>query len=89
MTPCEFPQANTIYGPPDDLEESQCQRVHAYKGQVQGGSVDGAALVVVAWQPDFVDLDRLAAGYPLYLTMMGGLAPHFITTTFIEATSPS
>ncbi len=76
MTPCEFPQANTIYGPPDDLDESQCQRIHAHKGQAQGRSMDGAEFVVVAWQPNLADLHRLAAGYPIYLTMIGGLAPH-------------
>jgi len=89
MTPCSFPQANTVYGPPEDLDESQCQRIPAYQGQVQGGSVDGAAFVVVAWLPEAVDLERLAAGQPIYLSMMGGLAPHFITTTFNEACSPS
>ena len=87
MTPTDFPESNVIYGPPPELDDSQCMRIRAYQGQVQGRSMDGADFVVVAWRPDIVDIERLAAGQPLYLTMIGGLAPHFITTAFNEATA--
>lgn len=84
MAPCDFPGSNATFGPPPDLDESQCQSIRAFCGQVNGGPVDGATIVVVAWRPDEQDLQRLANGEPLYLTMFGGLAPHVITTIFSQ-----
>lgn len=89
MTPTNFPEANTTYGPPPDLEESQCMSIRAYKGTVVGGSVDGSDQVVVAWLPTDEDVDRIVAGEPIFISMLGGLAPHFLTTTFEEAIRPA
>lgn len=63
--------------------------IPAYIGKVNGGSVDGATLVVVAWRPTKAELANLVAGNPIYLSYLGGLPPHFLTTTFEEAANPA
>ncbi len=62
MTPVAFPQANTRFGPPESLEESQCKAVPAFRAVVQGGSADGANLVVVAWLPAPAEVLRILHG---------------------------
>jgi hypothetical protein len=89
MIPVRFPQANVAFKHPEGLDESQVRTVMAYTGPVVGGSVDGETMVVVAWQPDPMDLVRLQAGAPVYLTTLGGLPPHFLTTDFDTATHPA
>jgi hypothetical protein len=46
-------------------------------------------MVVVAWKPTAEELAALNAGAPVFLTTLGGLPPHFITTDFAAATTPS
>jgi hypothetical protein len=86
MNPIDFPETNTTFGPPAGMTESQVQPVPAYCGQVRGGSCDGVEAVVVAWRPTREEIEQIAAGSPIYLTMIGGLPPHFLTTSFEEAT---
>jgi len=85
MSPATFPQANIRFGPPPDLDGSQCGTIPAHVCEIQGGNLDGSQAVVVAWLPDPDDLARLQAGHPIYLTMLGGLAPHLLATTFDQA----
>ena len=80
MTPCNFAEANITYGPPPGFAESQVQSIPACRYQMIGGSCDGVEMVVVAWKPDAEDLARLNAGEPVYLSCIGGLPPHFLTT---------
>jgi len=90
MSPVKFEQSNCEFGPPSDLHESQCMRIPGFKGQVNNGkSVDGAPLVVVAWKPSEEELIRLKEGHPIYLSVIGGLFPHFLTTDFKEAINPA
>ncbi len=89
MTPHHFPEANSHFGAPADLDESQCMTIPAYQGVVHGGSIDGIRQVVVAWLPDEQERARIAAGGPIFLSMMGGLAPHYLSTSFHEATHPA
>lgn len=89
MTPINFPEANCRFGPPPDLDESQCRTIFAFRGPVATGSCEGAEMVVTAWKPDANDLVRLNAGEPLFLTVFGGLPPHMVTTNFQEATNPA
>lgn len=90
MTPAPFPEANTRFGPPQDLTDAQCLPVMAYVGQVRGGSVDGYPVIVTAWRPDARELEVLKAGGAVYLSFASdGLPPHFLTTSFEEATHPA
>lgn len=89
MTPTRFAEANTRFGPPSDLVESQCSTIWAYRGVVSGGSVDGCDFVVTAWKPSAEELKQLNAGNPVFLSCIGGLPPHFITTDFQQAVKPS
>lgn len=89
MSPTDFPEANTTFGPPRDLEESQCHSIRAYKGVVKGGSCDGTPLTVVAWMPTAEELLALAHGQPLYISFLGGLPPHFPTTHISQALNPA
>jgi hypothetical protein len=87
MTPTFFPEANKPFGPPIDMEESQVATVHAYIGEIKRGNLDGCMFVVTAWTPSEEELKELNAGSPVFLTCVGGLPPHFITTNFQNASS--
>lgn len=90
MTPVAFPEANTDFNPPAGFEPSQVAPVRAFSGNVVGGSVDGMPVVVTAWMPSPEDIAALAAGRPLYVSIIGGfLPPHMVTTDFAAATQPS
>lgn len=85
MDPVKFPQCNARYGPPEGLVESQVRTIHAYEGTVERGSCEGCKMVVVAHKPTPEDIARIVAGEPIFITQIGGLAPHFLTTSFEEA----
>lgn len=87
MSPAIFPQANTRFGPPDGFDESQIFTIPGHLREITGGSLDGSLAVIVAWLPDREDLERLSAGQPVYITMIGGLAPHKLSTSFEVAAS--
>lgn len=90
MTPTNFPESNARYGPPADLEENQCHTFYAWHGVVgSGSSCEGAKLVVTAWQPSPEELAEINAGKPIFLSCLGGLPPHFLTTDFKTATEPA
>lgn len=88
MTPTTFEQANCKFGTPEGLDESQVMTIHAYRGPVVGGSVDGAQLVVTAWKPTEAEIEVMKAGAPVFLSVLGGLPPHFLTTDFEQAVKP-
>ncbi len=89
MESVKFPQCNARYGPPEGMAESQVRTIHAHDTRALGGSTDGAHFVIVAHKPTPEDIARIVAGEPIFLTMMGGLAPHFLTTRFEEASNPA
>jgi hypothetical protein len=89
MIPVSFPEANARYGPPPDLADSQCMTIHAYHGQVVGGSVDGSLIVVTAWKPSPDQIEAMKQGRPILLSFIGGLPPHFVSTDFHAATHPA
>lgn len=89
MTAVTFPEANTKFCAPDDLSEAQCQTIPAFSGKVSGGSIDGAAIVVVAWQPSPAEIEQIGQGKPIFLSCVGGLPPHFLCTSFQEASNPA
>lgn len=89
MKPVDFLEANTLFGPPPGIDESQCATVRAYSGLAGGGSMDGSPLVVTAWKPEPRELEDIISGKPIFLTFVGvGLPPHMATTDFKLAVSP-
>lgn len=89
MTPVNFPQANAVFGAPPDLEDSQCERIPVFVGEVERGSVEGSRIIVAAWMPDEMDRQRISAGEPIFISVLGGLPPHFLTTEFASAIKPA
>lgn len=95
MTPVKFPEANCVFGPPADLEESQCRSIAAYKGEISRGSCEGSQIVVVAYKFTKEELQYLMQQWEedkeqpmIYFTMIGGLAPHYPSLSFHDATHP-
>lgn len=89
MNPVDFPESNANFGPPPDVTETQVATVRAYHGAVFRGSLQGAHIVIVAWKPTPEELRDITEGKPIFLSCIGGLPPHFLTTNFAEANSPS
>ena len=89
MAPTDFPEANVTYTPPRGHTEEECASIRCHRSTITEGAFQGSKRVVVAWQPDARELERLLAGAPVYLTCVGGLYPHFLTTSFEEATKPA
>lgn len=87
MTPTEFEQQNSNFIHPEGLEESQVATIPAYSADLQGGSLDGVRVVVVAWKPSQEEIQAIASGSPIFLTCLGGLPGHCLTTSFQEAIS--
>lgn len=84
MIPTHFPECNRSFGPPSDLQESQCATIKAF-----GGSCDGVPMTIVAWKPTPQELEAINGGALVYLTCIGGLPPHFLTTSFEQAKRPA
>jgi hypothetical protein len=95
MKPAQFPEANTTFGPPEGFAESQVYSIPAYMGTSEGGSCDGVDIVVVKYELSSEELrymaQRAEEGEPpaIYITMMGGLAPHYLSLSFHQATHPA
>jgi hypothetical protein len=89
MSPAKFPESNCKYGPPSDLEESQCRTIPAFRGTATGGSCDGLEIVVVAYHVDEAQLAAMRETGLIYFTMVGGLAPHYPSLSFHDATHPA
>jgi hypothetical protein len=87
MTPENFPQANSIFGPPEGMAESQVSQIHSYVGSVNGGSCDGAPVVITAWRPSPEELEVLNAGGLVYLSCLYALPPHFVGVNFQQCLS--
>lgn len=84
MTPTTFPQANTVIKPPDDIPESQITPIAAFLGIMAGGCFDGAQMVTVAWQPSPEERERINQGASIFITFLGGVLAHSVSTEFPE-----
>jgi len=80
-----FPESNQVFNPPPDLDPSQCSAAEAFVGVIQQGNLDGHTFVVVAWKPTPEELEELNRGGLIYLSVLGGLPPHFLCTDFKTA----
>lgn len=68
--------------PPEGYSEEQVASTVAFAGQVSGSNMDGADVVIVAWQPSEDELALLLAGSPVFIGFLGGVPPHFVTACF-------
>ncbi len=80
MIPATFPQANAKFRAPKGMDETQVATIPAFVGKWDGGKLDGANIVIVAWAPSKEELEDLNNGVPIYLCVLGGLPPHSLTT---------
>ena len=87
MNPAIFPESNMRHCSPKGMDEAHVKTIPSCRATVNGGVWDGSDVVVVAWQPTEAELKELNAGGRVYLTMMGGLPAHFVSTSFKEATT--
>jgi hypothetical protein len=85
MIPTDFPESNCVFGAPSDLDASQVLSIPALAGKIRGGNLDGARFVAIAWKPTPEEIEQIKSGAPIFLSMLGGLAPHFLTTNITEA----
>jgi hypothetical protein len=83
-----FPEANTLYGPPEGYTPSQVAPIPAHSTQVLQGSCEGAPLIVVAWQPTVEERKAITDGASIFVTCLGFLPPHMLTTSFEAAMRP-
>lgn len=85
MNSVDFPESNTNFGPPKGMTEEQVASIPAAIVRQDGGQHDGLVMVIVAWEPSPDELRALISGARVFITMRGGCAPHFVTTSFAEA----
>lgn len=86
MLPADtFPQSNTLFAA---TAEPAARPLKAYCGAIAGGPLKGTKVAVTAWRPTTEELLRLNAGGSLYVSTLGGLAAHYVTVDFHEATHP-
>ena len=89
MSPVDFPESNIVFKGPEGLDETQVRPIRGYLGNVERGSMDGVKLAVVGWEPSEEDLVKMIEGGVIYLTVIGGLPPHYLSMDFHTATHPT
>lgn len=90
MIPTTFPEANTRFGPPPDIDDSQCGTLTGFAGQIQQGSLEGAPIIVTAWKPSEEELAALHNGAPVFIGFItGGLPPHVVAVDFKSVAEPA
>lgn len=77
MEPSNFDGSNAIYGPPRGMSESEVRSIFAYHGPVYDWP--GTNNTVVCWKPRQDEIDEIQRTGQVWIVMMGGLAPHFVT----------
>ena len=88
--PLEFEKTNVTFLIPDDLARNKT-KARAIRGrilQVNTGPLDGLAVAVVAYKPSPLDVSRILAGEPIYISFLGGVAPHYVSVSLEDAINP-
>jgi hypothetical protein len=87
MIPDQPPISNQVFVAPKGLDETQVHPIKAFIGIIPpGNSLEGSRYVVVAWKPTEQEIREIFEGGLVYLSCLGTLTPHFLTTKFSEAT---
>jgi hypothetical protein len=89
MNPIKFDECNTFFGPNTEMEDVKCEITPAWVGDAEGGSLDGLRMAVCAYKLDEHELKEILEGGYIYVTMVGGLSMHYMSTNFHDATHPS
>lgn len=89
MKPVKFDGCNSEYGAPKGLASSQVLTIPAYQGEIHGGSCDGLKQVVVGYELTEEEIQNLIDGKILYVSMLTGLMPHYLSFDFHSATHPA
>lgn len=87
MIPQEFEQSNVILGPPKGLNETHVKSLPMFRGETKQGPFEGGEFFVSVWKPTPLELEQLVEGGFVYLTMLGNVPPHVLTTSFEAATN--
>lgn len=85
MTPVDFKESNCTFGPPPGYDESQVGPLSAFDGKIERGSMEGSRVIVTAWLPSVKEMEAILNGSPIFISFIGGLPPHFPSTSFAEA----
>jgi hypothetical protein len=91
MMPLEIAGTNVTLMLPSDLlgNKTKARCVRARIVSIKNGPLDGLSVAVVAYKPSPLDVSRILAGEPIYISFLAGVAPHFLSTTLEEALNPS
>ena len=77
MLPVDFKEANFTFGKPVDMTDEQCSSLRVWKGN----STDGTPCIISKWQPNKEDIEAIAKGEAIYLTITGhGMPPVSLQT---------
>jgi hypothetical protein len=71
MTPTDFEQANTDFGPPPDMTEEQCSHLQVCRAY----DTNGFPVLISCWKVSWKERIKLLFGRPLWLTIIGGEQP--------------
>ena len=91
MMPLEFQGTNVTFKLPNDLAGSKT-KARPIRGRIlliEKGPLDGLAVAVVAYKPTPLDVSRILAGEPIYISFLAGVPPHYLSTTLEDALKPS
>jgi hypothetical protein len=88
MTPGIPPNHNRVFVAPEGMSAEQVSAMSAFQGTLSQpqSNLDGADFIVVAWKPSPEEVKAIQEGGMVYLSCLQILPPHFITTSFSEAT---
>lgn len=87
MNPINFPEATVKFNAPVSMSEEQCSSINAYVGTIVDGNCKGMLQIITAWMPTEEEIQSMKDGNPVFISFLGvALPPHFLSTTFKEAT---
>lgn len=77
MRPIRFEAANQVFTRPPGWKEEDCSDIHAFRGK----DASDRNVIITCWKPTDAERVQIAAGEPVFLTLLtDGLPPHYIGT---------
>lgn len=85
MKPCDFPETNTTYGPPEGYDLSQVQRIKAFRSTIDQGNLEGDPIIITCWEFTDEELKEILLNKRVFICFLtSGLPPHCLAPTFKE-----